>query len=80
MLKFLFFLAFLPSGQSGSGTTVETGVISITSRTVKNNEGPENAIDGDTTYYLSLWEGNPEWLKLQLVKPSMVEKVVIISR
>ena len=80
MLKCLFFILFLPGGDSGKGITVQPGVSSIAS--VDNNaNNANNAIDGNTaTYYMSYYKTGARWLRLYLSRPSMVEKVVIINR
>ena len=59
-------------------------VASATARTFfNNNQGPQNAIDGNTgtNYVSSQRQPQPyQWLKLSLKEPTSVHHVVIINR
>ena len=60
----------------------QVGVASATARTVwKGSYKPDKVLDGNTdTHYNSDLSNQEQWLKLELMEPHYVAKVIIINR
>ena len=69
---------------TGQAAVQQVEVASATARTFfNNNQGPQNAIDGNTgnNYVSSQKQPQPyQWLKLSLKEPTSVHHVVIFNR
>ena len=77
-----FFLLLILGVALRGAADEQVVVASATARTlIRNDEGPNNVLDGDTdTYYHSDASNQEQWLRLEFTEPQDVEKVIIINR